>query len=227
MVNVKSRTFVFGDIHGCFAMLDRLLVAIDPQSCDTLIFLGDMIDRGDDSRGVIDKIRELENFCQVIAIMGNHEEMLLNALKYKDELKYWLKYGGVETLQSFGQTADLHGILAIPHDYIRWLKNLKNYHETENFIFTHATPFADISMEKQTENGLRWQFLEAKDTGHMSGKTLICGHSAQKNGEVLKQNNIICIDTYAHGGGNLTTLELDTMRVWQVNTQLEIFQKLI
>ncbi|WP_315042479.1 metallophosphoesterase family protein [Faucicola mancuniensis] len=219
------RTFAFGDIHGCHDQLKTLLNAITPTPSDTLIFLGDIIDRGADSKGVLDTIRELEKVCHVIAIMGNHEQMMIESLKSRDALKFWLKYGGDKALQSFGLTPDFHGILNVPYDYWTWLKNLKPYHETDDFIFTHATPVAHLEMAKQTENGLRWRFLEKSDNWHCSNKIVICGHSSQMNGKVLKRDGLICIDTYAYGGQCLTALEIkgvNDMMAWQVDNLLNI-----
>lgn len=211
------RTLAFGDIHGCHQPLLALLNAIDPQPDDTLIFLGDMIDRGPDSKGVIDTIRALEKRCQVITILGNHEEMMLASLKYRDERRYWLKYGGDTTLQSFGGVGNDNDILFVPADYVSWLKGLKPYHETEQFIFCHATPLPHLEMDKQSSDSLRWRFIPNEvEAVHVSGKTIICGHSAQKSGKVLQRDGIICIDTFAHGGGNLTALQVDSMTVWQV-----------
>ena len=211
------RTFAFGDIHGCHEPLLALPNAINPQPDDTLIFLGDMIDRGADSKGVIDTIRALEKRCHVITIMGNHEEMMVASVKYRDERRYWLKYGGVETLQSFGGVGNDSDILFVPSDYISWLKDLKPYHETENFIFCHATPLPHIEMKSQPSDGLRWRFIPNDiEPRHCSGKTIICGHSAQKNGKVLERDGIICIDTYSYGEGNLTALEVESMTAWQV-----------
>lgn len=221
------RTFAIGDIHGCNKMLNALLQAINPQQDDTLIFLGDLIDRGDDSKGVIDTIWRYEKMCRVIVIMGNHEEMMINALKYADERNFWLNVGGIKTMHSFQQTPDLHGMLAIPFKYFDWLKRLTLYHETDKFIFSHATPVCHLPMERQTDNGLRWRFLEKDDTGHMTGKKLICGHTAQKDGSVLMQGDIICIDTYACGGQKLTALEIDTMTAWQVDNDLTLTNVLL
>lgn len=219
-----SRTFAIGDIHGRYDMLNALFNAIQPRNDDTVIFLGDYIDRGTDSKGVIDCIRQYQNQCNVITIMGNHEEMMLAAYLYKDECRFWLKHGGVETLQSFHQTADQHGLLAVPDEYRTWLKNLVPYYENEQFIFSHATPVPHLSMEKQSSTGLRWRCVEKNDIGHQSGKTVICGHTAQTNGQVLVQNKIICIDTYAYGGGNLTALQIENGQVWQIDQNLKLKQ---
>lgn len=162
-------TFAFGDIHGFNQPLEALLNAIKPTPDDTLIFLGDLIDRGKDSKGVLDTLLAYQKICNLILIQGNHEEMMFGAVHEKEYFKYWLKFGGVETLQSFG---------------------------------------------------LRWRFIPKEgQVPHISGKTIICGHSAQKSGKVYQSPNLICIDTDSHGGGYLTALEVETMTVWQVGSQ--------
>lgn len=83
-----GRTFAFGDIHGCHAQLLALLEAIKPTANDTLIFLGDMIDRGKDSKGVLDTIMAYQKICHVILIQGNHEEMMLGAVHEKEYFSY-------------------------------------------------------------------------------------------------------------------------------------------
>ena len=134
------RIYAIGDVHGCNSLLIKLLTAINPQTDDRLIFLGDVIDRGEDSKGVLDTIMHYQSICHVILIQGNHEEMMLGAIHDKEYLKYWLKFGSIETLQSFGVTADLQGLKQIPFTYFKLLKSAIPYYETQNFIFTHATP---------------------------------------------------------------------------------------
>lgn len=213
-----SRTFAIGDIHGCLTLLNKLVDTICPTPDDTLIFLGDMVDRGPDSKGVIDRIMVLQENCHVIAICGNHEEMMLGSINQPEYIKFWLRFGGVAALESFGLPADASSIHRIPTKYRRWLRSLVPYHETDNFIFCHGSPSRDIPMKAQ-RGDLRWRFLNKEDGRHLSGKTIICGHSEQRSGEVWQQEGLICIDTFAHGGGNLTALEVidkDSGRVWQV-----------
>lgn len=211
------RIYAIGDVHGCNSLLIRLLTTISPQKDDTLIFLGDVIDRGANSKGVLDTIIYYQSICQVILIQGNHEEMMLGAIHDKEYLKYWLKFGGIETLQSFGVRINQQGLRQIPYAYYKLLKSSLTYYETEDFIFTHATPFANIEMNQQTDEGLRWRFIppDGQDR-HISGKTVICGHSAQESGKVYHQGGLICIDTYAYGGGALTALEVTNMQVYQI-----------
>ena len=212
-----SKIYAIGDVHGCNSLLIRLLTTISPQKDDTLIFLGDVIDRGANSKGVLDTIIYYQSICQVILIQGNHEEMMLGAIHDKEYLKYWLKFGGIETLQSFGVMINQQGLRQIPYAYYKLLKSSLTYYETEDFIFTHATPFANIEMNQQTDEGLRWRFIppDGQDR-HISGKTVICGHSAQESGKVYHQGGLICIDTHAYGGGALTALEVTSMQVYQI-----------
>src|SRR5437870_6195602 len=101
----QERTIAISDIHGCSAALAALLQAIDPTPFDTLVFLGDYIDRGPDSRGVFEQVIALAQRCSVVPLLGNHEEMLLAALEGQSELRYWLKFGGTEALASYGHRA--------------------------------------------------------------------------------------------------------------------------
>lgn len=212
-----SKIYAIGDVHGCNSLLIKLLAAINPQKHDTVIFLGDVIDRGEDSKGVLDTIIQYQSICQVILIQGNHEEMMLGAVQEKEYLKYWLKFGGIETLQSFDVVISQQGLRQIPCEYYKLLKSSLPYHETENFIFTHATPLPHLPINQQTDEGLRWRFIPPDgQERHISGKTIICGHSAQKSGKVYHQDGLICIDTDAYGGGALTVLEVTTMQVYQV-----------
>lgn len=108
---MTERIIVVDDIHGCSAALRAVIEAIDPTPLDTIVFLGDYIDRGPDSRGVIEQVIALEQRCIVAPLMGNHEEMLLAALEGKDNLRYWLKFGGMDALASYGYTGEEKGRL--------------------------------------------------------------------------------------------------------------------
>src|SRR6185369_17673450 len=99
---MTERIIAVGDVHGCSAALASLVRAIDPTPLDTLVFLGDYIDRGPDSRGVLEQVIALAERCTVVPLLGNHEEMLLAALEGQSELRYWLKFGGTEALASYG-----------------------------------------------------------------------------------------------------------------------------
>lgn len=217
----SARTFAIGDIHGCASLLHKLLDKIQPTADDTFIFLGDMIDRGPDSKGVLDGIMALQKTAQVICILGNHEQMLLESREHEDVLLPWLRYGGKEALVSFGLPATQQGVQALPSKYVDFLTSCIDYCKTDTHIFCHATPRPLIPMRAASDNDLRWRQLPPNQTPHISNKTIICGHSEQRHGDVHYQAGLVCIDTYAYGHGWLTALEIlnetDQYLAWQVN----------
>ncbi|MDO5769288.1 MAG: metallophosphoesterase family protein [Psychrobacter sp.] len=216
-----SRLFAIGDIHGCLSPLNALIDAIEPTKDDTIIFLGDMVDRGPDTKGVLDRIMALETTCKVIAIAGNHEEMMIGSVTELEYAKSWLRFGGAQALASFGLPDTPDSVKDIPFKYIYWLKNLARCIIMDDFIFCHGAANPKVPIEKQNTE-LRWRFLNKEDSRHISGKTIICGHSEQRNGEVWQQDGLICIDTYAYGGGKLTALQILSVNhfvAWQVAGQ--------
>ncbi len=99
---MASRTIAIGDVHGCLDALVALIDAIEPGPEDTLVTLGDHIDRGPDSCGVLDRLIALSGLCRLVPLMGDHEEMLIDALDDTTTLRKWLTCGGVETFRSYG-----------------------------------------------------------------------------------------------------------------------------
>lgn len=221
---LRGRVIAIGDIHGCHDMLTTLLQAITLTQDDTLIFLGDLIDRGADSKGVIETIRHYENKCTVIRILGNHEEMMLRSRHRADDCQLWLQVGGAQTLESFGLSPTHHGLMSVPSDDVAWLQNAKDYLETDKFIFCHATPDHDKPMSEQTAETWRWRHLGDLPHRHISGKTIVCGHTPQPDGDVYCMDGLICLDTYAFGGGKLTALDVLSDTLWQVDTALQVVQ---
>jgi serine/threonine protein phosphatase 1 len=102
---MPSHIIAIGDIHGDSIALARLIAEINPTEGDTLVILGDVIDCGPDSCGVIELLLDLERRCQLILLMGNHEEMLFATLEGRDDRRFWFRFGGRETLDSYGITS--------------------------------------------------------------------------------------------------------------------------
>src|SRR4051812_32726731 len=107
---MNERLIAIGDIHGCSSALRRLCELIQPTKTDTIVTLGDVIDWGPDSKGVIDTLLELSSQCRLVSILGNHEEMLLYANRSDSELKNWLHSGGQRMLDSYGERSALSDI---------------------------------------------------------------------------------------------------------------------
>jgi serine/threonine protein phosphatase 1 len=213
------RVLAIGDIHGCLGPLDDLLALVRPGPDDVLVTLGDYVDRGPDTRGVLDRLVELKRTRPVICLRGNHETMMVDAWRGgRGEKEMWLSVGGVQTLGSYGRAPGKTGTLNdVPPGHWHFLENeLVDYHESERFIFVHAGVEYSIDMAEQSDSALFWEFLGA-DLLHYSGKAVICGHTSQKSGEPKVVPGGVCIDTYVHGGGWLTCLDAASGRYWQAD----------
>jgi len=205
--------YAIGDIHGCRRALDGLLEYIKPDQSDLVITLGDYIDRGDDSRGVIDRLLELSHTTNWLGIRGNHEQMLLNVLEGAMKAKPWLDYGGAATLNSYGASKAKD---FLPESHLEFLVELEDSVETEDFFLTHACYDPAAPFSEQPAELLRWRHLyEEIPVAHPSGKTVIVGHTPSHDGEVLDLGHIVCLDTYCHGGGWLSVMELKSRALWQ------------
>jgi serine/threonine protein phosphatase 1 len=140
-----SRTIAIGDIHGCSIALEALMDAINPQSDDTIVPLGDYVDRGIDSKGVLDQLIELQDRCNLVPILGNHDQMMLHAQDGRSDFQFWLNCGGDAALDSYGSTGKLD---LIPRNHIRFVESCRLYFETDTHIFLHANYKPDVSIDQ-------------------------------------------------------------------------------
>lgn len=210
-----SRLIAFGDVHGCDHALEALLGAIVPTPDDHLVFVGDLIDQGRDSAAVLDRLIQLRQRCRVTLIQGNHEEMLYAARGSEPALRYWEECGGIYTLSSYQFGA---GLSVIPPRHWELLDSCVPYLETDDFIITHANCRPDVPMSEQDGHLLRWGLLEpAEMQPHQSGKTVIVGHTEQRNSEILDLGFAICIDTACWRHGWLTAIDLHSRIFWQAS----------
>jgi serine/threonine protein phosphatase 1 len=219
---MAGRTIAIGDVHGCSAALAALVEAIAPDGGDTVVCLGDYIDRGPDSRGVIEQLLALGRRCRLVPLKGNHEEMLLVGLYNRQVLRLWLESGGMEMLASYGFTREAapwqNWVEAIPREHWQFLTGCRSYHETDTHLFVHAGCDPDLPMDQQSAEALRWQFIDArKARPHCSGKSVVCGHTPQRSGEVLDLGFLVCIDTNCHAGKWLTALDVASGQTWQAD----------
>ena len=215
------RTIAIGDIHGCSYALDAVLDAAAVGRDDTVVTLGDHIDRGPNSRGVIDRLIRLAGHCRLVPLLGNHEEAVLDALRDKGALRRWLTLGGAETLRSYGWApGGSRRSLAdwIPESHRRFLAGCLDYHETPTQLFVHAGYLPDLPLAAQPPLALRWRVTDADQVvPHESGRVAVVGHTPQVSGEVLDLGYLVCIDTNCARGGWLTALDVDSGEVWQAD----------
>jgi serine/threonine protein phosphatase 1 len=214
------RILAIGDIHGCLTALDKLLEIVQPQADDQLIFLGDYVDRGPDSRGVIDRVLSLRATHRLVCLRGNHDVMMLKARDEPAERRAWLYYGGHATLQSYGKDGLPASFDEVPAAHWDFLQGTALFHETETHFFVHANVDPQRALADQPEYALMWQKLVAPEP-HISGKIMVCGHTAQKIGLPLNFGHAICIDTYVYADGWLTCLDVISGKVWQANERGE------
>ena len=210
---MPPRTLVIGDIHGCLRQFDALLDTVAVTASDRLILLGDLVDRGPDSAGVVRRAIGLSARCRLSVIRGNHEQMMIDARKSHAEFSDWLQNGGDDTLKSYG---GMRGALRdVPDEHWYFLSTgLVNYVEDDTHIFVHANAYPDVSMDDQPDYMLRWERCD-RIAAHESGKVLVCGHTPQKDGRVMNLEYAVCLDTNAGRGGPLTCLETGGGRMWQ------------
>lgn len=207
-----GRLIAVGDIHGCVKYLRLILESIDPQPDDVFVFLGDFVDRGPDTKGVVDEVIALSEKCTVYSILGNHEEMILGAFAGgKSDHEFWCKFGGKEALASYG----VDHVKKIPGNHMMFFANCSEYIESDDFIFVHAGCDPSLPLIRNDGSRLRWEKLPDSPVAHYSGKTIICGHTAQN--VMFDVGHTVCIDTGSGiwPGGRLTALDVKSGKIWQ------------
>jgi len=172
---MEKRLFAIGDIHGCFDSLRELVEhKINIGKSDKLVFLGDYIDRGDQSRKVIDYIIGLKDKdFDITTLIGNHESMLLETLVNEDFLPEWIRNGGSATLKSFG----IKSIKQLGQSYIDFFKALQYYCLIDNFLFVHAGFNDNISNPLEDKYHMIWSRREEYTNPVLKNKIIIHGHT--------------------------------------------------
>jgi diadenosine tetraphosphatase ApaH/serine/threonine PP2A family protein phosphatase len=204
----EPRLLVFGDIHGSISTLHRVLARLRPTVADTLLFLGDYIDRGEDSRAVLDLLMELEQQFECIFLKGNHEELFLSAYAGTEEdWGLWLTNGGLKTLLDF--ESDLP-----PDRYVDWIRRLQTSYETDAHYFVHAGVQPGKPPAQSCDFDRLWIREPFLSSDYDWGKTIVFGHTVQFGGPLVHPNKV-GIDTgaFMQGLGRLTCLVLPEGRL--------------
>ncbi len=193
-----KRTIAIGDIHGRFDCLTSLVCKLKFTKDDTIIFLGDYIDRGPESKEVIDSIIYLQGKFKVVALKGNHEDLCLKA--YSDEKNnadIWIYNGGGNTLKSYKN-------MKVSKKHLDWMRKLPLYFETERYIFVHAGLLPGKPLRDQNEHTLMWIRNDFIESDYDWSKVIVFGHTPTIN--PIVQNNKIGIDTCAFRTSRLTAV---------------------
>lgn len=220
-----KRILVISDIHGELKLFDSLLekVKYDADE-DQLILVGDYVDRGPDSKGVLNRVSELKRNGAVV-LRGNHDEMMLNVVDgVSGALERWERNGALMTLQSYDSSIE-SVILSAGAEFekhISLIREMDYYYETKDYIFVHAGVSPDTSVQKTDPHTFLW-IRELFYEKYSGDKTVIFGHTPtsairqEKNHDIyFGENNIIGIDGAATYGGQLNCLELPGKRTHSV-----------
>ena len=225
----RMRTLVIGDVHGKLALLNRLIAETGYRAGeDRLVFIGDLIDRGEDSRGVVERAMELQREAPdtVVVIKGNHEVMMADALSEPDaaSAELWYYNGGIETIQSY---VNENGDLDLPPEHYDFLSSLPTWHEDEHAIYVHAAlvEAGDGSFLHPCEAAESPELLWSRNRRFFSeyqGKTVVFGHTITgmifgEREQVWLRESLIGVDTGAYLTGVLSAVELPSRRVYSVS----------
>jgi serine/threonine protein phosphatase 1 len=222
-----SRVYAIGDIHGQAALLDELLGMIErdgmgrPET-NVLVFIGDYVDRGGDSKGVVDQLLNLQSDFIVHFLRGNHDQALLDFLADPGSFSLWKEYGAEETLASYGVPSpgsDDHGVLrqtrdrleqALPASHRGFFETLKFSETIGDYFFAHAGVRPGTPLDRQEERDLMWIRDDFLNSRTAFGKIVVHGHTPT-HAPVVRRNRI-GIDTGAYLTGRLTALVLEGKR---------------
>ncbi len=216
------KTYAIGDVHGCAELLRQALAWIEADAGERparVVFLGDYIDRGPDSRGVIDILRRGPAHAghEWIPLMGNHDAMAVAACAGGAmEMRLWFSNGGIQTLESYAAdrpgSRRLDPSAVIPAEDLEFLRSLRASFEDEARIYVHAGLRPGIPLAEQDPEDLlwiRWEFLESDDD---FGKLVVHGHTPLESGVPELRPNRLNLDTGAVWTGRLTVAAFDPDR---------------
>ena len=205
------RIIAIGDIHGMYFKLIELMNTISPSKEDKIIFMGDYIDRGPDSKQVLDYvISMIEDGFNVIPLKGNHEDMFINYLR-KDEVEdgLFLYNGGRKTIESYRKVNN--GKFLLPKKHRQFLDNLKLYHEEEFYFFVHAGVSPNVNPSQVDSDDALWIREDFIWSDNNWGKVIVFGHTIQSDGPLIMHNKR-GIDTGAFSRDKLTAMVIDEGR---------------
>jgi serine/threonine protein phosphatase 1 len=207
---MMSLTYAIGDIHGSLPMLRKLLARCRRHAGGrsmTFVFLGDYIDRGPNSAGVIRAIMDLQSKLgeHVITLKGNHEAVALDIFDGAAEADSWLSQGGDTTLRSYGVT----DIRDLPDNHVRWLRSLRLSYDDGRRFFVHAGIDPERPLAAQREHDLIWIREPFLSDRRDYGRLIVHGHTPRADGKPDLQRNRLNLDTGAVYGGALTAAVFD------------------
>ena len=218
--NHAGRLFAIGDIHGCPDELAAMIAAIAPREGDTVVFVGDYVDRGPSARDVIDIVLELKKGpAEIVTLKGNHEDMMLSYMGFAGHYgESFLFNGGAATLDSYGVREDdlEHAMERIPEHHVKFFRDLSLSYLRPPYFFVHAGILPTRQLEEQDPEDLLWIRQEFIFNPHAIGAIVVFGHTPMR-GVMIDLPYKLGIDTGLVYGGKLTCLEFNEGVVYQVS----------
>ncbi len=220
MLSEWMRLLAIGDMHGCLTALEALLAEVRPCPEDTVVTLGDYVDRGPDSKGVLDRLLRLAGETTLVPLLGNHDLLFQEALDGElANYDGWLAVGGRQTLESYGRLED---VPAAHRQFLSATCRLWFEPEQEEVFFVHGSAYPGLPLAAQPEEWLLWRRVHDAQWPHASGRIMVCGHTAQRSGLPLVLPHALCIDTWAFGEGWLTCYDVHAAAFIQANEAGEV-----
>ncbi len=215
----SGRLFAIGDIHGCATELEAILKAIAPVAGDTVVFVGDYVDRGPASRDVIEIALDLEQgHAEAVFLKGNHEDMMLSFLGLPGRYgESFLFNGGIATLESYGMKEDdiAEAIHHLPERHVDFYKRLAVNYLRPPYLFVHAGISPVLQLEEQQTEDMLWIRQEFIFNPHKLDATVVFGHTPMR-GVMIDLPYKLGIDTGLVYGGKLTCIEFNEGALYQV-----------
>lgn len=229
------RIYAIGDIHGSAVLFHRLIDGILSDSSgrgeerETLVVLGDFIDRGAHSATVLQSLFSQRMADNLVVLLGNHEAAMVASYRGdRRALAFWLRFGGVATLASFGvqeraiDTADLDATMrllrrSVPSVLIDWMAGLPLTYRAGDYLFVHAGIRPGVPLRRQKATDFLWIRDEFLNSDRDHGIVVVHGHSP--TAQVDFRPNRICVDTGAYESGVLSALGLEKDQHWVVDTR--------
>jgi serine/threonine protein phosphatase 1 len=211
-------TFAIGDLHGRLDLLETALAMAEERASGQFhkfVVCGDFVDRGPDSRGIIEELMAVQAVSsdrQIVVLKGNHEDMMVQYLRRGTHLHWWISSGGGATLMSYGYTNTgqvydaIDGGGAIPAKHMAWLDALPVYHIDEHRAFVHAGFNEKLPLDEQNLQHMMWRYdgdaIEDQPNYTFEGKHVVHGHVPHIGGPVLLSDTTN-LDTFAWYTGRL------------------------
>jgi serine/threonine protein phosphatase 1 len=204
------RYYAIADLHGRFDLLEKARLAIKEDTRDLaegdfkVITLGDYIDRGPQSKEVIESLMESQRlFPYMVCLQGNHEAIAVETITVPLHYEWWMSNGGYSTIKSYNPDAYYGEIGWMNQEHVRWIGSLPLHYETEHHIFVHAgIPYSNLPINKQDPEKMQWMLYGPEDHGGWNGKHVVHGHHQFEDGP-HEWTGRTDLDTFAWKSGRL------------------------